>query len=259
MSQPIAESLRTAWEGMSRRNDWLLVADQQAFLRTAAEQFAVLSDGNPMPGNVQLALLRAYGVLLYQGLRAHQERAAYELWLACYRLALRDGWAPTDAELVAQESVARVLEKLDALRAPESMLAWSLSIYRTVRMSLRKQAQAERDIQASDEAADQVAAAMNLAVDVEQQLLTTQLLDVLREKLPNQLERLVLIRVVMGGEQPRDVARDLGLPLHRTRLAKSRALQRLRGDPEFLKLLGESTDDIAEQERHPGVDDNDQL
>ena len=254
MSQPIVESLRAIWQQISRHNDWVLVDDEEAFLHTAADQFTALPEDAPLARRVQVALLRAYGILLYRGLRAQQERAAYELWLACYRLALRDGWPPADAEILAQESITRVLEKLDTLHAPESVIAWSLKIYRTVRTALRKQA--EEPIQAGEEAIAHLADAGDMAAEVQQQVLTAQLRDLLHAKVPNQLERLVLLRVVILGDHPRDVARDLNLPLHRTRLAKSRALQRLRGDAEFLQILNELAGESAHLGQSAGAYDN---
>ncbi len=102
----------------------------------------------PAEGQVRLALLRAYGVLLYDGLRARQDRAAYEIWLACYRLALHDGWPQQEAELLAQESIARVIEKLHTLRSPQSIISWSLRIYRTARTALMARERVEEPLQA---------------------------------------------------------------------------------------------------------------
>jgi DNA-directed RNA polymerase specialized sigma24 family protein len=257
VSQPIDERLRATWQQMSRRNDWILVGDQEAFLYSVANELSALPEDEPLARRMQVALLRAYGALLYSGLHAQQERAAYELWLACYRLALRDGWAPADAEVLAQESMTRVLEKLHTLRAPESIIAWSLKIYKTVRTSLRKQGHADEPIQAGEEMIANIAVTADMAAEVEQQLLTRQLLDLMRAKVPNELERLVLLRVVIQGDHPRDVARDLNLPLHRTRLAKSRALQRLRDDAQFLQILSELAGDNAQQVLSAGAYDND--
>jgi DNA-directed RNA polymerase specialized sigma24 family protein len=257
VSQPNVESIRATWQQMSRRNDWILVGDQEAFLHSVANELSALPEDAPLARRIQVALLRAYGALLYRGLHAQQERAAYELWLACYRLALRDGWTPADAEVLAQESMTRVLEKVHTLRAPESIISWSLKIYQSVRTSSRKQSQAEESIQPGDQAIAQVAVAADMAAEVEQQLLTVQLLDLMRAKVPNELERLVLLRVVIQGDHPRDVARDLNLPLHRTRLAKSRALQRLRGDPQFLQVLSELAGENAQQVLSAGAYDND--
>ncbi len=52
--------------------------------------------------------------------------------------------------------------------------------------------------------------------------------------LRNPMELLAVQRIVLRGDKPREVARDLGLPLHQIRVHKSRALQRLRADPIFM-------------------------
>jgi DNA-directed RNA polymerase specialized sigma24 family protein len=247
VSEPARHELRRAWRQLSQRNDWSLATDEAAFLRRAASELEALDADAPSSGRIRLALLRAYGVLLYDGLRASEDRAAHELWLACYRLALHDGWPQQEAELLAQETIARVLEQLHTLRSPQSILSWSLRIYRTARTALLAREQAEEPIQGGEDAVVASADLADMAAEVEQHMIDQQLIDLLRVKLPNHLERLVLLRVVMLGDRPRDVARDLGLPLHRTRLAKSRALQRLRGDAEFLQRLGELAGDAARE------------
>ena len=257
VSEPAWHELRIAWRQLSQRNDWSLAGDEEAFLRRAAAEFELLTGNTPAGGRVRLALLRAYGVLLYDGLRARQDRAAYELWLACYRLALRDGWPPQEAELLAQETIARVIEKLHTLRSPQSIISWALRIYRTVRAAYMARERAEDTVSVDEDAAAEPADPADMAAEVEQGLLDRQLAQLLHEKLPNPLERLVLLRVVLLGAPPRDVARDLGLPLHRARLAKSRALRRLRGDEQFLQRLRELASDVAQELGGTGANDDD--
>lgn len=246
VNEPAWHELRVAWRQLSRRHDWLLADDEEAFLGSAAAQLELLGDA-PAGARVRIALLRAYGALLYDGVRARQDRAAYELWLACYRLALRDGWPQHEAELLVQETIARVLEKLHTLRSPHSIISWTLRIYRTVREALVARERAEEPVHAGQDAAGELPDQADMAAEVEQRQIDQQIDELLRVKLPNRLERLVLLRLVLLGDHPRDVARDLDLPLHRTRLAKSRALQRLRGDEQFIRRLGELGGDIAHE------------
>jgi DNA-directed RNA polymerase specialized sigma24 family protein len=257
VSEPAQDDLHAIWRQLARRNDWELVGDEEAFLRSVVAELGEIPEGTPSDKRARIVLLRAYGVLIYNGLRDRQERAAYELWMACYRLALREQWPPPQAELLAQETVARVLEKLHTLRSPASIISWSLKIYRTVRTSFTKHEAAEEPLQTGDEQATEPADLSDMAAEVEQRLVNQQLLDLLRDRLPNSLERLVLLRVVALGDHPRDVARDLGLPLHRTRIAKSRALQRLRDDQQLLHLLGELAGDARQRAVNRGVQDDD--
>jgi DNA-directed RNA polymerase specialized sigma24 family protein len=250
VNEPAWHELRIAWRQLSRRNDWLLADDEDAFLHRAAAELVLLGVDAPAEGRIRRALLRAYGALLYDGVRARQDRAAHELWLACYRLALRDGWPQQEAELLAQETIARVLEKLHTLRSPHSIISWTLRIYRTVREGFVTRERAEGPVQDDEDPAVEPADPADIADEVEQRQIDQQISELLRIKLPNSLERQVLLRVLLLGDLPRDVARDLDLPLHRTRLAKSRALQRLRGDEQFMQRLGELGGDIV---RVPGT------
>lgn len=252
----VSENLRVVWQQLSQRNDWALVEDQQTFLESAVVALSVLGGDELAEKRYHVALIRTYGVLLYRGLRSHQERAAYELWLACYRVALRDGWKPADAEEVAQESIARVIEKIHTLRAPESIISWCLRICRTVQRSFRQQGHADAPSPGDTEQNTELADHRDMVTEVEQRLLTQQLHELLRANIPNELERLVLLRVVILGDQPRDVAHALNVPLHRTRLAKSRALQRLRGNQPFLDLLNQLLGDI-DHEKSIGGQSND--
>jgi hypothetical protein len=77
----------------------------------------------------------------------------------------------------------------------------------------------------------------DMAVGVEHDLIGQELQALLREKLTNNLECLTLLRIIVFGDHPRDVARDLGLPLYRTRLAKHRAIERLRTDEAFVRRV----------------------
>ena len=126
-----------------------------------------------------------------------------------------------------------------------------------MRTSLKKHATVEEPLQTGDDPGTEPADVSDMAAEVEQRLVNQQLLDLLRERLPNNLERLVLLRIVALGDHPRDVARDLGLPLHRTRIAKSRALQRLRADPLLLHLLGELVGDARQRAVNTGVQNDD--
>lgn len=246
VSAAVSNELLTVWRQLARRNEWELANDEAALFARAMAEYDALPDDAPAHKRARLALLRAYGALLYEGLRERDDRAAYELWLACYRLALRDGQAERQAEQLAQETIARVIERLHTLRAPHSIIPWALRIYRTARRTLQAQERDEEPLPSSDEQpADEPAEPQDMAEEVEQRLLGQQIVSIIDARLPNPLERVVLLRVVLLGDHPRDVARDLDLPLHRTRLAKSRALQRLRAAPEILQLLGDSDDDSA--------------
>lgn len=239
------ETLHVLWRTLARRNDWTLVVNEAAFLDQAAAELQMLTGGSAA-ARQRLALQRSYSALLYQGLGARQERAAHELWLAFVRLGLRAGHARTEAEELAQEAISRVLARLSTLRTPQSLLIWAFTIWRTVQREGWQQGSREQELPADETDQQFLAVPNDLVEDVVDGLIDQSLFDLLTAHLTNDLERVVLLRVVVWGDHPRDVARDLNLPLYRARLAKSRALQRLRANTEFIARLTALTDQLDE-------------
>jgi DNA-directed RNA polymerase specialized sigma24 family protein len=228
----------------------MLVTDEELFLDQAAAELGALADDRAMPERMRMAVWRAYSSLLYRGLWQRQERAAQELWLAIMRTALKGGVARPEAEELAQETIARVLAKLPTMRSPQSLISYALMVFRTVQRDGRKQMSNDQSLQIDD---DQPAYDPpdpgDLVLEVEQRIISEELQAQLRAKIPNELERYTLLRIVVFGDNPRDVAHERGLPLHRTRLAKHRALKLLRGDDAFMQTLR----DLANK----GADDDD--
>lgn len=243
MSVPERDAIRKAWHHLRMRNGWLLADDEEAFLDQIVRELAQMSSQKLAQPPLQRAIYQAYSVLLYNGLRTQNGQAAHELRRAFFRLSIKRGCHASEAEDIAQEAIARVLEKLWSLREPNKLLSWALLIRQTAQRDYRSQTKNEspppNDVSEQTEQADPY----DLPTDVEQGIVDSVLVEHLRKALPNWLERTVLLRIMLFGDQPRDVARDLELPLHRTRVAKSRAVQRLRGDETFLALLRTITDD----------------
>jgi RNA polymerase sigma factor (sigma-70 family) len=258
VSVPSREDLAVIWRQQARRNDWALVDDEAAFLDLAVAECDALADERKPNDRGRIAVWRAYSTLLYRGLWRREERAAQELWLALVRMALKRGQPRGEAEELAQETIVRVLEKLPGLKAPQALITYALMTFRTVQREHRKQMSTDQPLQSDgDDFIHEPADPADLALEVERQLTSSELQAQLRAKLPNDLERVTLLRIVVFGDHPRDVARDLGLPLHRTRLAKHRALKRLREDEAFVHLLRDLAGDVSAQLVDTGADDND--
>lgn len=243
MRDLIRNELRDAWRRMARRNGWSLARDEEQFLEQALVELGKLQEDQPLNLRAQMAVRCAYSARLYQGLLDRDETAAQELWLTLFRRALQRGWSEAEAEDLAQEAVARVWEKLSTIRSAQSIFAFAFYMLLTVERKYRTQVVHEAPLTTSVEGdLKKIIDPTELAADVEQRIMSETIGSGLRAALPDNLQRLVLIRVVIFGERPRDVARDLGLPLYRTRLAKSRALERLRKDPAFGELLNDLID-----------------
>jgi DNA-directed RNA polymerase specialized sigma24 family protein len=228
---------RTLWRQLASRNHWQLITDEEVLLD---DILAALPDPlieENVERQVRLAINRLYSKRLFAGIGDREERAAYEIWLMFLRLAVKDGESEQDANDQAQEAVARVLQKLGQVRSPEGFLSWSTMVFRTTQRDLRLKPGTQSLTTENDMLVAEPADPSDLATEVENSLFTQEFRDLLRVAVPNDLERLTLLRCVVFGDDPRDVARDLGLPLYRTRVAKSRALQRLRGNNTFKAFI----------------------
>ena len=254
MPQLSIAEVQAAWLRLSQRYGWALLEEETALFERALAEAEIIGASSAQQQLATVCIWRAYGAALYEGLRQRDERAASQLWRICIGKARRD-YPPDEAEDLAQETIARVLLKLDTLKSPASLLTWVLQVFRSVARELRESSAAQPYAAAESDA--EPADARDIAAEIERRVIAELLRDRLEALLPNPLERETLVRVVLLGEKPRDVARDLGLPLHRTRLAKHRALERVRQDPEFLALLR----DLAGREDldapGPGADDHD--
>lgn len=241
MSETNRSDLRAIWRQLAQRNNWTLVGDETAFLDQVIDELGRLTDAGTRDQLQRRALERTYSALLYRGLWQRDERAAQELWLAFVRTGLRCGDTREEAEEHAQEAVVRALEKLPDLRSPQSLLAWAFTILRTVRRERALGSRDELSSQGDDERLSEAADSANLATEVAQRLTNQRVAQLLRDRLPNELERLVLLRMVFYGDPPRDVATELGVPLYRARVAKHRALLQLRNDDQFRQILRDMT------------------
>ncbi len=252
------EQVRPIWEQLKRRNDWEIVTDEAAFFAEVDAECGDITNGTSEEGQIRLAIKRAYSRYIYRGLFRREERAAQEIWLFIVRLSLRDGKDRATAEDLAQEAIARILEKLPDLRAPESLLSWADMIFRTVRRDSRRKTDREQRQPIDDEGQEQEPAdPVDQFAEAEQSILATEFERLLQRKVANELERTVLRRHILYGDNPRDIAHELGLPLSRTRVAKNRALKRLRNDEEFKQFVLSLRPDGSFLEANTGADDDD--
>ncbi len=237
--EPIAEQMvrstaHTIWRQLVVRNQWQLITDEEQLLDEVTArhgQTPPLADGT---AHIRATLYAIYSERLYRGMLDREERAAHELWLMFIRLATRSGTTEHDAHDHAQEVVTRILAKIDQVTSPRSFLSWAMKLFRTTQRDLRPKPPFPSSLPETD---DPMAITVDPIAHVEEQLFTQELRDLLHAALPNGIERLTLLRWVVRGDFPRDIARDLGLPLHQTRVAKSRALQRLRANTAFMSIM----------------------
>ncbi|MBP1464479.1 sigma-70 family RNA polymerase sigma factor [Candidatus Chloroploca sp. M-50] len=244
MDAPDRERAQMVWQQLAARNQWELIAPEgeDPFLDRVFAEYQNLKAEDAPEKRLRVACHRVYSVHLYNGIQAREERAAQEVWLCFVRLALRGGTPQATAYELAQEAVTRVIEKLASVRMPQSFLAWAIQVFRTVQRDLRPKAQ---EVSLTNEDGTQAYEAvdmLNLADIVETNVITQELADLLFAVITNPLERITLVRCLLQGDPPRDVAKELGLPLHRTRVAKARALHRLREHPATMARFASYVD-----------------
>ncbi|GAB4168684.1 MAG: hypothetical protein Fur005_30000 [Roseiflexaceae bacterium] len=248
-TNPLRLTLAELWSSMSRRNDWALVDDLDAFLSNTESESQLLACLITAITCLKLAIKRCYGLILYTGLTARRERAAQELWAACYRTALRS-CSPTEAEEVAQETITRVLEKLPTLRDPRSLILWAIRIQARLIHELQ-----QRTSKAGEPLEQQHAEELIDPTEIDELVITqlgsSRLLDLARQIIRNQLELNALLRFALLDEKPGDIAIALGVKPTQARVAKSRALQHLRASERFMAELRA----IAGEEATPNSDD----
>ena len=232
--QAVRSVARTIWRQLAARNQWHLIIDEEQLLDEIAARYEQTPPPDDSGTQVRATLYAIYSERLYRGIRDREERAAHELRLMCMRLAIRSGTTEHDAHDHAQEAVARILAKIDQVTTPHSFLSWTMKLFRTTQRDLQPKPPFHAPLPETD---DPIATTVDPIAHVEEQLLTQELHDLLQAALPNSIERLTLLRWVIRGDFPRDIARDLGLPLHQTRVAKSRALQRLRANTKFMDVM----------------------
>ena len=234
-----AESI---WRGIVARNDWRLVDDDPRFVPRVLQDLGDNADDTSM---LELGLLHAYRRRLYSALRQGSGRAAEELRHTCLLRARAYGLDDEGAADASQETLRRVLEHLDDLQAPEAIVSWALTIQRSMlRDRARRASTTSLEHGLASGAITEPAEPQDVAKTVEHRIVVEQLASLLEGALRNPMERLAVQRIVLRGDKPREVARDLGLPTHQIRVHKSRALQRLRADPIFMNACEQLAIDL---------------
>ena len=166
----------------------------------------------------------------------------------CYLRGRRYGLDEDTAADVAQETMRRVLEHLGDLHAPEALVRWALAIQRSiVRDRSRRMGAVSLESGLASGTISEPVDPHDDVTTVQWRVVAGQLAGMIERTLTHPMERLAVMRIVLGDEKPREVARDLDMPLHQIRVHKSRALQRLRADAAFMDACEQLAFDGWEQ------------
>ena len=229
------EALCAIWRQLADRNQWMLVDDEDAFIKHVAAEYQSVSNAKTTRERQETAIKRAYGVYLYNGVQKRQNRAFYELGLLFVRLAVKDKIPLREAEELAQVTVQAILEKIGSVKFPPSFLWWSYTVFRTERQ--RQRTSSDKEIpfptNAQGETIYEAVDPHKPTVDTEQKIAAHQVLLLLRAAVRNDRELQVIWKIIVDEDRTREVAQDLGVSEQTVRTIKHRALERLKKNEEL--------------------------
>lgn len=218
---------------MSLRYNWHLVENAEIFVDNIIKRVEAHPDSRSI--SAKAIVWRAYSRLLYNEFLRKNNEAAQELFGMFVKTIMLMGKPPEVCEEIAQEGILRVLARLNSVRSPEGFLTWALRILRSCQREIDYQADSLESV--DEKPIEQVVDEEDLMEAINTKINTKEIASYIQTWLPNQLERIVLLRTIINGDNPRDIAQELNMPHTRIRVAKSRALKRLRDEPEFLAWL----------------------
>ncbi len=262
------EDRRAAVMRMLARRGWALVTDPEPFIQ------AVYADAqtrhNNLPSQtatrvIERATIHQYCFVLYAACAEtgspRQRRAFDELARHLYRTALFKTHDIQIAEDCAQQALFRIWRHLEQCRAPGSFLNWcNLILLNTIREHFRAQLKharvGERElwliiaINPSDASPDDGAPSQDWAdcaddstsaefEDVLHADLRQQLVDAIRAELKNETHAQVIVELFLNDKSFSQVAEQLRTTPGNIQVIKSRALARLRGSEEMIRLCAE--------------------
>lgn len=191
------DDAETIWRAIAARNDWRLTDDDPSFAAHAVEHLLPGSDTSTL----ERALLHAYRRRLYAALERGDDQAAGEVRRMCYLRGRRYGLDEDTAADVAQETMRRVLEHLGELHAPEALVSWALVIQRSIvrDRSRRMEALSLNSGLASGTISEPVDPHDDVTA-VQWRVVAGQLAGMIERTLTHPMERLAVVRIVLGDE-----------------------------------------------------------
>ncbi|HYF63129.1 MAG TPA: sigma-70 family RNA polymerase sigma factor [Herpetosiphonaceae bacterium] len=243
------------WTHLRQRYRWTLVDDEMAFVgEVGAHLDAAGGLSQDPPKAIDVAIHQRYNERLYVALKqgllhldqdsvvATFNRAHEEVRQMVAGVVRARGFPPDQADEVSQDISLHIVTHLDSIRQPASLTAWLLW---WVRAALKKLTDA-RTAAPLDESADEQRPDPGppLAERVERRDNARQLKRLLKRVLSDFQYQLIVLHVLNQDSAP-EVAAALGVRVSKVHVEKSRALRRIKNDPELRRFLGlpDSTED----------------
>ena len=236
------ENLEAIWQLLSTRYDWQLVRDEEAFRVRIIFWYL-----QPHIQGAKAAIRCAYNELIYAGFQQRSEQAALELWNYLRQNSLKS-YSSYEAEELAQATITEVIERLDEVRHPEFFTTFAWHQLRTVvrRMTRREQRELSWPNNPAGVPVD-LPAPQNLLETIEQDTLLQEFQAIVAQALPIERDRSIILLSAIEELPPREIARALKLDPNpsntaKIRVAKNRALNNLKNNPDFLDFLNRIRD-----------------
>lgn len=247
------------WTKLAQDHKWGLIKDQEAFLTQAANRIMAgyLSKTSlaEIPDKwIRSSLIGIYSEQIYLQLKKQDQQAAHELWQTCIQLSLRRGFTLEDAEDLAQDTIVKLFASLANIQNPRSIIQYTFMILiRLLNERRKKKSNRDKSYQEGSESLSQAEDFEAVATDAQvkdsvvdyfpesveliiQKETRTKAIHLFKQLLRNPLELEVML-LVMEGYAPREIAEKLSLIPQRVRLAKHRAIQKLKNDSEFMTFM----------------------
>ncbi|MEW5721200.1 MAG: sigma-70 family RNA polymerase sigma factor [Chloroflexota bacterium] len=250
------------------RRGWELVTNPEPFIESVYADAQARRDhllGQTATRLIERATIHQYCLVLCAACAEtgspRQRRAFEELTRHLYRIALFKTHDIHIAEDCAQQALFKIWRHLDQCREPGSFLNWcNLIVLNTIREHFRaemKKAQADErktwfplTINPSDASPDDVAPSQDWEDSADADAsskfenvlrldLRRQLVDAIRASLKNEIHAQVIVELFLNDKSFNQVAEQLRTTPGNIQVIKSRALVRLRGCAEMVRLYTE--------------------
>lgn len=233
MNTSLYDELYLVWQHLAKRYDWQLAQHPPSVVDRACYHYNQISSKKIHTERLKMAVIYAYGELVYQGLKAENERAAHELYLVCFNKFRSSVSDQQQAQDLAQVAVYKTIKGLDTFQG-HSILYWVLRVCQRDANHANKRAQKTQN---DTEVTENLVAATAIEEEVETKQQQQQVFDLINKFVTDPLNRAIMFLFFLKGEAPRAIAERLSIPVSQVKVRKSRVLKKLKEDQDFLSDL----------------------
>jgi RNA polymerase sigma factor (sigma-70 family) len=240
VSEPTREQVRTAWRKMAARYNWRLAVDVESVVDRVQVEWSELRKPVEFDSRLRKAVQRVYAAEMYAGLQRRDDDAAAELWMILVRFAKKRGFREEVAAELAQDAIYRVLKTLANVRKPQALIDFAAMALLTAIRNWKRRFERDEPWPVDEDGNPlDPSDPMDAFGAVEDAMNRSAVVDLLRQHLPSERQVLVLYYLFFEDWSQTAISERLGIQGYQVRMAKCRALQRLRAKPQVLLELEE--------------------